>query len=175
MAPAVPRLLRHEITKPWARHPAGWSPHELLAGESSFFLESSSLTVKRSTTRFFMYEEHANERVKLKDDNGPTEVLQRSPSHLADLLCDGENQYHYWTSPVADVAPGLLKRLQGYESLHDDQQLLDPRGPSLWMGSSGSATQAHYDVADIVVVQLFGTKRVSERPYIFLQSQYLYY
>jgi hypothetical protein len=117
-----------------------------------------------------MYEEHG--RVKLKDDSGPTmELLQRSPSQLADLLChdNGENQYHYWTSPVADVAPGLLKRLdvEGYcELLRDDddnKELLDPRGPSLWMASSGSATQAHYDVADNVILQLFGTKRVSER------------
>lgn len=163
MASAVPRLLRHDITKQWARNPAGWSPHELLAGGSSVFLESSPLTVKRDTSRFFMYEEHGNERVKLKDDNGPTQiVLQQSPSQLADLLCNEEGHYHYWTSPVADVAPGLLKRLQGYESLYDNdqRQLLDPRGPSLWMGSSGSATQAHYDVADNVLVQLFGTKRV---------------
>ena len=52
--------------------------------------------------------------------------------------------------------------------MHDDaaelgglgRQALDPRGPSLWMGSRGSATQAHYDVADNVLVQLYGSKRV---------------
>ena len=66
------------------------------------------------------------------------------------------------------TAPALLTRLQGYESLHADAveygglglHALDPRGPSLWMGSCGSATQAHYDVADNVLVQLHGSKRV---------------
>ena len=37
---------------------------------------------------------------------------------------------------------------------------MDPRGPSLWMGNAGSGTQAHYDVADNVLVQLYGLKRV---------------
>lgn len=169
---AVPQLLQREITKQWARYPVGfWSPQNLLAGgESCSFSKSSSLTVKCSrNSRFFMYEEHQHE--KLRDGTGPTREFQRTPSQLADLLTNSDNngdddnnkaqqEYYYWTSPIANVAPDLLKLVQGYETLHDDQCSLDPRGPSLWMGSSGSGTQAHYDVADNVLVQLFGTKRV---------------
>ena len=159
MSTAVPRLFRQETTKQWIRHPADWSPRKLL---SRFFQKSSTLTVKASeTSRFFMYEENADGQSRVKDDIGLTQILQRSPSGLSELLCNEDStKYHYWTSPVADVAPGLLELVQGYESFHDDQRLLDPRGPSLWMGSSGSATQAHYDVADNVLVQLFGTKRI---------------
>jgi hypothetical protein len=173
MASGVPRLLRLEVAKQWTvnRDPGFWSPRELLAGDASLFAATSRLTVKRSlTSRFFMYEEQG--ATKLTDTNGPTQVLTCAPSELADLLHEGKNdssnhdlpaqrrRHHYWTSPVRDVAPGLLKHLQGYESLHCDPQRIDPRGPSLWMGSPGSATQAHYDVADNVIVQLSGTKRI---------------
>jgi len=170
MSSSIPRLLRLEITKHWTRDPISWSPQQLLAGDTSFFSSSLSMSVKRSlASRFFMYEEHAN--MKLNDDNGPTQIIQRSPSELAKLLHEqpvddaaGNNQmvqrYHYWTSPIADVAPGILKQIEGYEKIHDEHRLLDPRGPSLWMGSSGSGTQAHYDVADNVIVQLFGSKRI---------------
>lgn len=120
-----------------------------------------------------MYEEHA--AAKLKDDNA-TQVLERSPKEFVELLYNKErsntsnDKHHtYWTSPMNDIAPGLLNMVPNYESLHDDtddssprqpKAQLDPRGPSLWMGSSGSATQAHYDVADNVIVQLFGSKRI---------------
>jgi len=104
--------------------------------------------------------------MKLKDETGQTQTIQLSPSKLAAVLHgDGtpkeSNGYHYWTSPAATVAPGLLTQIKGYETLHEGtSQPLDPRGPSLWMGNSGSGTQAHYDVADNVICQLFGTKRI---------------
>jgi hypothetical protein len=170
MSPSVPRLLCLDITKRWTRDPTIWSPQKLLAGDASFFPASLSLSVKRSlTSRFFMYEENAG--MKLKDENGPTQVVQLSPSELADILNEqpvddaaGNNrmvhQHHYCTFPVENTAPGLLSQIKDYEKLHDDHRLLDPRGPSLWMGSSGSGTQAHYDVADNVICQLFGTKRI---------------
>ncbi len=166
MASSVPRLLNHEITKQWSRNPNFWSPKNLLAGDASFFPNSSLLTVKKSqTSRFFMYEEHAS--MKLKDEIGQTQTIQLSPSDLAAVLHGPHgtpkesNGYHYWTSPVASVAPGLLTQIKGYETLHEGtSQPLDPRGPSLWMGNSGSGTQAHYDVADNVICQLFGTKRI---------------
>lgn len=114
-----------------------------------------------------MYEEHA--AAKLRDDNA-TEVLQRSPTELAEQLHSysesaPDKGYCYWTSPIADVAPSLLQEVKGYQMLHpQSQELLDPRGPSLWMGSSRSATQAHYDVADNVIVQMFGNKRIRLYP-----------
>jgi hypothetical protein len=176
----VPRILHLEIAKQWvssaavaASSSSGWSPRELL-GNGSFFPPSSSLKVKRSTSRFFMYEEHGSTKL---EDNNQTQVVQLPPSELADWLHDPpaapekhrqqeqhQKQHCYWTSPVAHVAPALLtQRLKGYDALHQNHchhDMLDPRGPSLWMGTNGSATQAHYDVADNVIVQLFGTKRI---------------
>lgn len=110
-----------------------------------------------------MYEEHGN--AQLLDDTGPTKVMDVSPSKLADLLHSKISDEHvYWTRPISEVAPKLLERLSGYETIGPrptrPRRFLDPRGPSLWMGTSGSGTQAHYDVADNVLVQLFGTKRV---------------
>jgi hypothetical protein len=163
----VPRLLRNnEVIKEWAISSCGaasaaWSPRELLTGTSSVFPASSQLTVKRSSTsRFFMYEEQG--QAKLNDGIGKTEELLVSPAEMANLLHekDDSGSYHYWTSPVASVAPELLERFPNYHSLHNDQRFLDPRGPSMWMGNSGSATQAHYDVADNVLVQLHGSKRI---------------
>jgi hypothetical protein len=162
MVSSVPRLLRLEVTKQWTRH--AWSPQDLLAGD----FMPKSLTVKRSRHRFFMYEEHAP--TKLKDDTA-TQVLERSPKEFIEMLYNQEGNFDkhhtYWTSPINDIAPDLLKRVPNYESLHDDDTVsrqpkpqLDPRGPSLWMGTSGSATQAHYDVADNVIVQLYGSKRI---------------
>jgi hypothetical protein len=163
LAAAVPRLVRHEAVNRWIQK-YSWSPRDLLTGD--LFPTTSALTVKRSrTSRFFMYEEHASE--KQRDEKGRTEEIQQSSAQLADLLCATKNANHYyWTSPVADVAPALRHRLTGYETLYDNQRrhLLDPRGPSLWMATSGSATQAHYDVADNVMVVLHGTKRVQCYP-----------
>ena len=172
-----PRLWRSlELAKPWlASSTAQWSPREVLAS-----IASSSLTVKQQPRRFFMYEEHASSKLTSTDfGGGPTKILQKSPAQLADLLHmndnnhttpaiegdnDSEGHYYYWTSPIHDVAPHLLQKLPGYENLHGNNNearaRLDPRGPSLWMGSNGSATQAHYDVADNVIVQLWGCKRI---------------
>jgi hypothetical protein len=147
------------------------------------------LAVKRSTSRFFMYEEHRDARyhAKLRDASGATEVIAMAAPDFFGTVLQPKPQptterwlYHYWTSPIADVAPDLLQRLPGWERLHrlppaaaacqEKQQEaaaaaavempIDPRGPSLWVGSEGSGTQAHYDVADNVIVQLHGTKRV---------------
>lgn len=185
----VPRLVRqHDLTKQWvtACGSTGWSPRELL---DAWFPSSLALTVKRSSGRFFMYEEHSNEKINDDDDsNTKVSIHRHTPNDFSDILCDSSRtDYHYWTSPIRDVAPSLLKeRLEGYASLHSDMNkrhsltvadnsdvlsqvpfapvALDPRGPSLWVGSSGSATQAHYDVADNVIVQLHGNKRIRLYP-----------
>jgi len=120
--------------------------------------------------------------------HSPTTARTRSSSNNKnkDSFSHDTHYYYYWTSPVKDVAPHLLDDyLRGYEQLHNtvttttttttttltdtssspssstvSKRLLDPRGPSLWMGSTGSVTQAHYDVADNIIVQLWGTKRI---------------
>mmetsp|Transcript_16653 Transcript_16653/g.40467 ORF Transcript_16653/g.40467 Transcript_16653/m.40467 type:complete len:462 (+) Transcript_16653:216-1601(+) len=170
----VPRLLTSNyIAKKWfqKKDPSFWSPHKLLAGKDSFFPPSSIFNVKRSlASRFFMYEEHTD--TKLHDATKATEVIQLTPTQLADALYNGPNDsggghhhhhhHHYCTFPIRQTAPGLLSRLEEYEQLHEDKssRYLDPRGPSLWMGTSGSSTQAHYDVADNIICQMFGTKRI---------------
>ncbi len=172
MPPSVPRLVTNSFTKAWIRDPTFWSPRKLLAGDDSFFPPSTIFNVKRSfKSRFFMYEEHAD--TKLRDKSGPTKVIQLTPAQLSDALygqtdrhvsISHEDQvvheHHYCTFPVAKTAPGLLRQVEGYRKLHGSNRVLDPRGPSLWIGTSGSSTQAHYDVADNVICQLFGTKRI---------------
>lgn len=117
------------------------SPHDVL----SRLDRSVSLAVKRSRGRFFMYEENRNQT--------ELEQMVASPVQLADLLHSPKKGCHYyWTSPIADVAPkSVLREYDFHKSLHQsavDHSLLDPRGPSLWMGTSGSGTQFHYDVAE---------------------------
>jgi len=97
-----------------------------------------------------------------------------SPNDLACLLgrssssIDNDDfRHYYWTSPVASAAPRLARDFERHvERLHDpaDRPHLDPRGPSLWMGTSGSGTQCHYDVANNAILQLHGTKRVRVYP-----------
>ena len=153
---------------------SGYSPSELLSqfNQSS----ASALTVKRASkhqNRFFMYEEHGP--VKLHDDQGATQTISAAPNELSKLLHtnDANNNdddfHYYWTSPIASVAPHILAQFQPIQQhLHptkeEQQLLLDPRGPSLWMGTSGSGTQCHYDVANNIIVQLYGSKRIRIYP-----------
>ena len=114
-----------------------------------------------------MYEEHAD--TKLHDSAKATEIVQLTPVQLSDALYNNNTgmsmqggHHYYCTFPINQIAPGLLTEVEDYQKLHKGRpsQYLDPRGPSLWMGSSGSSTQAHYDVADNVICQMFGTKRI---------------
>ena len=142
-----------------------YSPQYIL---SQFIDQSSSkqLTVKRSLKqhgRFFMYEE----------SHDVTNIITVSPNELSALLQQQQQQsttnnrdrdttkttteaadYHYyWTAPIKSVAPASLldDEFQWYKQLYNDNnnddhdnELLDPRGPSLWMGTSGSGTQCKF-------------------------------
>lgn len=147
-------------------------------------ISCGQLAVKCSTSRFFMYEEHrADVHAKLPDAQGATEVLAMDAADFFGSTAltarqtgsEAPGAYYYWTSPIADVAPDLLARIPDWQKLHTSvcgdeaspstssarrKLPIDPRGPSLWVGSAGSCTQAHYDVADNIIVQLHGTKRV---------------
>lgn len=198
---AAPRRLSAAVlSRPWLRH--SWAPHHLAVDPT--FAATGPLTVKRSESRFFMYEEHRSGKLEDSDGNigGATELLQQSPAEFfgavaaaagnatAETGGGGSKRYQYWTSPLADCASELLARLPGFEQLHELLPLelsdrtaaaaavsaegsssgqtrqarselpTDQRGPSLWVGSAGSSTQAHYDVADNVIVQLHGSKRL---------------
>lgn len=181
---SAPRRLNSAMIRSWVlQQGCGWAPREL-AGQDLF---AATLTVKRSTGRFFMYEEHR--AGKLEDDasniGGSTELVQQSADDFLAAVDtasgDGSAGYCYWTSPLSSAAPDLLLRVPNFDRLHELPPLevqstaggrdateeganeslpVDPRGPSIWIGSAGSATQAHYDVADNVIVQLHGTKRL---------------
>eukprot|EP00956_Cyclotella_meneghiniana_P018416 scaffold30636_cov100-Cyclotella_meneghiniana.AAC.5 len=105
-----------------------------------------------------MYEEIGAS--KLQDDITPT--ITATPNELESLIQRnrGTSDYHYyWTSPIASVMASTTD-FQWHAQIQDKTAFLDPRGPSLWMGTAGSGTQCHYDVADNIIVQLYGTKRV---------------
>ena len=152
-----------DIVAALRRSPGTHSPHEML----SRFDPSSALTAKCAprSRRAFMYEEHG--ATKLRDDEDAAATVRASPSELAALLHrtddeEGQHRHYYWTAPVKAVAPHLARDFAWLDRLGrpHERPLADPRGPSLWMGTSGSATQCHYDVADNVIAQLHGTKRV---------------
>jgi|EP01046_Picozoa_sp_COSAG06_P050652 hypothetical protein len=175
---SAPCRLSNALTRSWVAG-AGWAPHELAAEQAVF---SAALTVKRSASRFFMYEEHRTGKLDDSVDSigGTTELLQQAAGEFLDAVASDRTGYCYWTSPLSSVAPELLSRTPGFQQLHElpplamegrvDSEGLenprtaalptDPRGPSIWIGSAGSSTQAHYDVADNVIVQLHGTKRL---------------
>ena len=159
---AAPRLIRNAVTR-------RYSPYDILSQFDSGIL----LTVKKSLKhhRFFMYEEvGVGGASKLEGNVTPTIMVK--PNELQTLLQTNRNKsdYHYyWTSPVASVATSLSNEFQWHKELHssaytDTTALLDPRGPSLWMGTSGSGTQCHYDVANNIIIQLCGTKRIRIYP-----------
>lgn len=178
---SAPRILNSALTRTWVGPGSRWAPHELAADRDLF---TTALTVKRSASRFFMYEEHRAGKLEDTAGNigGSTELLQQAaPDFLTAVDAasgDGSNGYCYWTSPLTTAAPALLSRVPGFERLHELEvqgktgagaaanrhAYNDPRGPSIWIGSSRSATQAHYDVADNVIVQLHGTKRLQCYP-----------
>jgi len=93
---------------------------------------SSLLSVKRSTERFFMYEEGIQD----------TPTITVPPNELARLLSSNRstnNDYHYyWTQPISAMKTTtnlLNEEFKWYKQLHkdiEDEVLLDPRGPSLW-------------------------------------------
>eukprot|EP01043_Picozoa_sp_COSAG02_P071072 COSAG02_NODE_12841_length_1484_cov_1.373285_2_plen_311_part_00 len=180
------RLNAAALTRQWVGAGSRWAPHDLAAEPDVF---TAALTVKRSASRFFMYEEHRAGKLGDARSNvgGSTELLQQAaPDFLTAVdgsSGDGSKGYCYWTSPLSSAAPALLSRVPGFGCLHELPPLdvqgkaggfdasnrlqrsnsslaIDPRGPSIWIGSAGSATQAHYDVADNVIVQLHGTKRL---------------
>lgn len=173
---SIPRAIRNVLTN--KSNLIDFHPRELLAK----FDPAIKLTVKQSSRlttsrqrrcrgRFFMYEEHRgaastdmSSRDDYDDDDSPT--ISVSPNEFANLLhrrVDVSTRHYYWTSPVADVAPHLSSIFNEHVHLlhkSTDKSLLDPRGPSLWLGTSGSGTQCHYDVANNVILQLHGSKRV---------------
>jgi len=154
-----PLRLRLPTATAWAKSGA-WTPASLGA-----HLSGTRLTVKRSVENpWFMYTASGQEAELLADQTPPTDTCSISARDFLDALTDGP-PYLYYTSPVAEHA-ALPALVPGWEALAADSAYLHAAAPILacepwmqwWVGSGGATTQAHYDVADNLFVQLHGRK-----------------
>ena len=127
----IPRLINDAVTRNILinikANSYRYSPQNILKQ----LQQSSLLSVKRSTERFFMYEEGIQD----------TPTITVPPNELAALLSSNRssNDHHYyWTQPISAMktTTNLLNEdFKWYKQLHkdiEDEVLLDPRGPSLW-------------------------------------------
>lgn len=81
---------------------------------------------------------------------------------LPGLNNEAEGAQHYLTMPASRMGGDLLDILPQWQALAVDERAGRPGLQpyvSVWMGGAGVATQAHYDVANNLFVQLEGTKR----------------
>jgi len=154
-----PLRLRLPTATAWAKSGA-WTPASLGA-----HLSGTRLTVKRSVENpWFMYTASGQEAELLADQTPPTDTCSISARDFLDALTDGP-PYLYYTSHVAEHA-ALPALVPGWEALAADSAYLHAAAPILacepwmqwWVGSGGATTQAHYDVADNLFVQLHGRK-----------------
>lgn len=111
------------------------------------------LQVKRSSQQLFMYSEDGR-GMDVGSERFGCELVRFRPRELFEACRAQEvglSRYHYFTTP--------LGRLEG----GDWRELIDYKGGaycSVWIGGRGTTTQAHYDVADNVLFQVVGRKRV---------------
>ena len=158
-----PLRLRLPAATAWAKSGA-WTPASLGA-----HLSGTRLTVKRSVENpWFMYTASGQKAELLADQTPPTDTCSISARDFLDALTDGP-PYLYYTSPVSEHA-ALPALVPGWEVLAADSAKLMSKSldaaPILacepwmqwWVGSGGATTQAHYDVADNLFVQLHGRK-----------------
>lgn len=110
-------------------------------------------SVKRSRNPIFMYNEEGR-GLDVGASRFACEVVTMSPSEL--LATSG--WYHYMTAPLSQ------RGLDCFDGWHD--LVKGERGAyaSVWIGTARATTQAHYDVADNVLCQASGTKRVRVWP-----------
>ncbi|KAJ8610587.1 hypothetical protein CTAYLR_007148 [Chrysophaeum taylorii] len=130
--------MRRVISSRW------FEPSVLRHEVGAFPLESlgASITAKRSRQPLFMYAETGRGR-DVGAGRFDCEIVTVSPAELV-----AADQYYYYTAPI-----------RGFSNW---EELVSTRGAycSIWVGSRGSTTQSHYDVADNVLVQSVGRKRV---------------
>ena len=150
---------------------AAWvSGGRLTPGAVAAARNGSTMTIKRSPDPLFMYSEVG---VPDRLPDGATGVGART--EFVDMLpaafvqaCERQDgttpPFHYYTSGIAQHAPGFAQECPGWQGLVVDEEaaaerLATPTHSSLWVGGHGSTTQAHYDVLHNVFVQVHGTKR----------------
>lgn len=152
MAALRPRLLRSAAAASWRER---WNLGAL-AGEAL------QVTAKRSSSPSFMYVADGGRDVLLRDLSAPPGEVEvtLSAAELVAAVRAGGPPFHYFTSPVESLAPGLLERASGWEELAAPTGVSESGRPwlQLWMATAGAFTQAHYDVADNYFVQCDGHK-----------------
>ena len=155
-----PRLVNLATARGWASGGA-WS-HKAIGA----LLGDASLTVKRSTDApHFMYTAAGRDGEILPDQAAPSETCAMAARDFLDAIAGQHGPpYLYYTAPVAEHA-GLLERAPGWAELAtltgeaaDELPMACRPWMQWWAGSGGATTQAHYDVADNLFVQLHGHK-----------------
>ena len=156
----VPRRLRSATARAWATT-GDWSSAALAEA-----LRGERLHLKSS--------DHVPEFMYTAPHGRSSSTLLPDRSERSDeLAMDGFEffsslgslrKHTYFTAPLSTLADGLLlPRAKGWESsIVFDPAKDDPRACQpwlqLWAATAGACTQAHFDVADNVFVQLEGTK-----------------
>ena len=104
------------------------------------------ITVSPNELSALLYQQQQQQQQSTTNNRDhDTKTSSSSSSTAADY-------HYYWTAPIKSVAPASLldDEFQWYKQLYnndndiDCELLLDPRGPSLWMGTSGSGTQCEF-------------------------------
>ncbi len=155
MSGRFPRLLRLAVAELW-RDSGFWSP-DALRGQ----IGNSVLSVKRShTSQHFMYTAAGRDAELLPDDPSlAVTPMQMRAAEFFSAISDKPPPFLYFTEPLQTLSPLLLERATRWESLDaTGTGATRPPWVQLWAGSAGVTTQAHYDVAENVFVQLHGEK-----------------
>ena len=155
-----PQGLRSACARAWSESGA-WSPAALADA-----LRGAALHVKRDNTKHFMYTAPTARSAMLLPDSvvRSAELTMSAPDFFDELdMPRAATPCTYFTTPVADIEQGmLLERAPGWQDLATSLADSDMRAArpwlQLWAASAGACTQAHYDVADNVFVQLHGQK-----------------
>jgi len=115
------------------------------------------LVAKRSSTGLFCYsEDDANTKKRtVGADRFRVEWETLTGGELLDRCSNQSSDYYYYTTTYDNDGADWWRGAVG-----DDVVDALPRKTSLWVGGSGSTTQSHYDVADNILGQCLGTKRI---------------
>lgn len=128
-----------------------------------------------------MFTAPATRSVELLPDSivRSNELMLSAADFFGELSKSRRGPCTYFTAPVADIdGGGLLERASGWEALatgaaEDDVRACRP-WLQLWAASAGACTQAHYDVADNVFIQLHGRKEFLVWPPQYHEALHLF-
>ena len=115
------------------------------------------LVAKRSGTGLFCYSEDDSNTKKrtVGADRFRVEWETLTGGELLDRCSNQSSDYYYYTTSYDNDGADWWRGAIG-----DDVVDALPRKTSIWVGGNGSTTQSHYDVADNVLGQCLGTKRI---------------